>query len=162
MFVLFNFKMGVSSGTGNVYTTETLDLTLVYISPKHLTSPSYLYLRNTWLHPRIYTSETPDFTLVFSWICVIQSLVFCVMFCESLFVCSSFISFDHGIVCLFVFYFVWPWNCLSFRLLFRLTMELFVFSSFISFGHGIVCLFVFYFVWPWNCLSFRLLFRLTM
>jgi hypothetical protein len=67
-----------------------------------------------------------------------------------------FFSFDHCIVCLYV-YFFWPLHCLS-LCLFLLTIALFVFMSF-SFDHCIVCLYVFFF-WPLHCLS-ACLFLLT-
>ena len=47
-----------------------------------------------------YNSGTSEFTLVISGVHVAQSLVFCVVFCESLFDISSF--------------FFWPLYCLSF------------------------------------------------
>jgi hypothetical protein len=45
----------------------------------------------------VYPSGAPEFTLVFSGVCVDRSLVLCVMFCRSLFV-LVFLFFCHCIV----------------------------------------------------------------
>ena len=55
----------------------------------------------------VHPSGAPEFTPVFSWVRVAESVVFCVMFCRSLFVLLYFffwplccLSFGHCVVCL--------------------------------------------------------------
>ena len=53
----------------------------------------------TWGAGTVYHSGTPEFTDGLLWVRVTKSLVFCVMFCRSLFVLFVFFSFGHRIAC---------------------------------------------------------------
>ena len=85
------------------------------------------------------SSSPPDFSEVR----VARPLVFCVVFCRSLFV-----------LCTFSFYFFWPLYYLSFHLL-LLAIVLSV-LPFTAFGHCIICPSIYCF-WPLYYLSFHLL-----
>jgi hypothetical protein len=72
-------------------------------------------------------------SLVFRWVHVVQSLVFCVVFCRSLFVLLVIVlSVVPFMVSDYPFGIFWSLYCLSFHLWFLIT-------SLVSFGHCIVC-----------------------
>ena len=105
----------------------------------------------------------PEFMPVFSGIRFVQSLVFCVMLCGSLFVLCSV---GPCIVPVLLTAFVWSLYCLCTTYGFRLVILLYLYYIRLSFGHFIVSVLLTAFVWSLYCLcttyGFRLVIVLSM